>query len=57
RDATGASDHDIAQFVEQVLGRKPSTAEAAELRTFAGQHGVPTLARVLFNSNEFLYVE
>ncbi len=52
-----AIDQDIAQLVEQVLGRKPSAAEATELRPFAAQNGLPSLVRVLFNSNEFLYVE
>ena len=51
------TDHDVVQLVEQVLGRKPSAVEAAELRAFAAQHGLPALVRVLFNSNEFLYVE
>ncbi len=53
----GAIDHEVAQFVEQSLGRKPSAAEVAVLRRFAEQHGAPTRVRVLFNSNEFLYVE
>ena len=52
-----ATDQKIAQLVEQVLGRKTSAAEAVELRAFAAQHGWPALVRVLFNSNEFLYVE
>ena len=57
RDSAAVSDHDVAQLVEQVLGRKPSAAETADLRAFAAQHGLPTLARVLLNSNEFLYVD
>ncbi len=52
-----ATDHDVAHLVEQILGRKASAAEAAKLRRFAEQHSRPMLARVLFNSNEFLYVE
>ena len=57
RLANKSTDHDVAQLVEQVLGRKPSAVEAAEFRRFAEQHGIPMLVRVLFNSNEFLYVE
>ena len=57
RLADKATGHDVAQLVEQVLGRKASAAEATELRRFAELHGRPMLARVLFNSNEFLYVE
>jgi hypothetical protein len=55
--AREATDQDIARLVEQVLGRKPSVAESAELQAFASQNGLPSLVRVLFNSNEFLYVE
>ncbi len=57
QNSSSVSDHDVARIVERMLGRKPSILEIAELRTFATQHGLPTLARVLFNSNEFLYVE
>jgi hypothetical protein len=51
------ANHDVAQLVEQILGRKPFTTESAELHRFAEQHGRPMLVRVLLNSNEFLYVE
>ena len=57
QNTTDVSDQDVARIVEQLFGRKPSAPELAELRMFATQHGLPTLARVLFNSNEFLYVE
>ncbi len=57
RMATKSTDHDVAKLAEQVLGRKPSAAEVAEFRAFADQHGMPSLVRVLFNSNEFLYLE
>ena len=57
QNTTSVSDQDVVQIVERMLGRKASVLEIAELRAFATQHGLPTLARVLFNSNEFLYVE
>ncbi len=57
QNTTSVSDQDVARIVERMLGRKASVLEIAELRAFATQHGLPTLARVLFNSNEFLYVE
>ncbi len=57
QSSSSVSDHDVARMVERVLGRKASELESEELRAFATQHGLPTLARVLFNSNEFLYVE
>ncbi|MBM3970382.1 MAG: DUF1553 domain-containing protein [Planctomycetes bacterium] len=57
QNTTSVSSQDVSRMVERVLGRKPSELEIAELRTFATQHGLPTLARVLFNSNEFLYID
>ncbi|NIP93757.1 MAG: DUF1553 domain-containing protein, partial [Akkermansiaceae bacterium] len=37
--------------------RHPTGSELAELTAYARQHGLAALARVLFNSNEFLFVE
>lgn len=51
------SEQTVSRLVEQTLGRKPAAAEVAELQKFASQQGLPALVRVLFNSNEFLYVE
>ncbi|MFP6769367.1 MAG: DUF1553 domain-containing protein, partial [Planctomycetaceae bacterium] len=39
------------------LGRKPSPIELDDSRRFVARHGLAALARVLFNSNEFLYVD
>ena len=41
---------------EAVLGRAPSADEAAEWATYAGRHGLANLCRLLFNSNEFMFV-
>ncbi len=38
------------------LSREPSTDEAQELRGIVEQHGLHTLCRALFNSNEFLFI-
>jgi Protein of unknown function (DUF1553) len=38
------------------LGRKPTDAEADACREVVGQHGMATLCRVIFNSNEFLFI-
>lgn len=39
------------------LGRTPSADEAARLGEFARAHGLPALCRVLFNLNEFLFID
>jgi hypothetical protein len=41
---------------EAVLGRAPSADEAAEWTTYASRHGLANLCRLLFNSNEFMFV-
>ncbi|HVX10929.1 MAG TPA: DUF1553 domain-containing protein [Pirellulales bacterium] len=39
------------------LARRPNGDETAAASDFVARHGLPALARVLFNANEFLYVE
>jgi hypothetical protein len=39
------------------FARPPTLAESRETQAFVAQHGLPALARVLFNANEFLYVD
>ncbi len=39
------------------FARPPTATEAETSLSFAKRHGLPALARVLFNSNEFLYVD
>ncbi len=46
----------VAGF-EAVTGRLPSAEEQADLLAFAEGHGLPALARVLFNLNEFVFVD
>ncbi len=38
------------------LSRKPSESEAAASLAVVREHGLPTLCRVIFNSNEFLFL-
>jgi hypothetical protein len=47
----------IALACERVWGRPPSDDERKELAAYAGKHGLANLCRVLFNSNEFLFVD
>ncbi|NBO91931.1 MAG: DUF1553 domain-containing protein, partial [Planctomycetia bacterium] len=38
-------------------GRDPIDEEIRKLESHAAKHGWPAVARILFNSNEFLFVE
>ncbi len=59
RVKTEAGD-DVAQQITQAyriaLSRDPSPEEVAECTPLVREHGLATLCRVLFNSNEFLFV-
>ncbi len=48
---------DVEDLVRRVWGRRPSAAEAEPLRGYAAKHGMANLARLLFNSNEFVFVD
>ncbi len=39
------------------LGREPTVDEVAELRTYSEAHGLDNLCRVLFNLNEFVFID
>jgi hypothetical protein len=56
-----AGDDDVAQQIQRMallaFGRSATAEEIAEWSKFSKAHGQPALARVLLNSNEFLYVE
>jgi hypothetical protein len=40
-----------------VTGRAPTEEECGEMVTFAHQHGLPALCRLLFNLSEFVFVD
>jgi hypothetical protein len=46
--------HRVQQAFERVLGRRPSNTEAQQSVELIARHGLPSLCRVLFNTNEFL---
>jgi len=52
-DPTGAA---VARAFALVLGRAPEPDEADEARRLVADHGLPALARVLFNAGEFLFI-
>ena len=47
----------IRRMFRLCFARPPTAAETQASLSFAIRHGLPALARVLFNSNEFLYVD
>ncbi len=47
----------VDRLFELAYGRSASDSEQQELTAFVDQHGLPALCRVVFNSNEFVYVE
>jgi hypothetical protein len=46
----------IRRAYEIALNRIPGSDEVADVEPMIRQHGLPTLCRVLFNSNEFLFL-
>jgi Protein of unknown function (DUF1553)/Protein of unknown function (DUF1549)/Planctomycete cytochrome C len=46
----------VALACELAWGRAPSSEVAAELAAYAERHGLANLCRLIFNSNEFMYV-
>lgn len=49
-------DAEVARAVELVWQRRPTPEEQTEFCAFARERGLAALCRVLFNSNEFLFV-
>ena len=47
----------VAEMAELVWQRPPTAAELTPLTNYAAKHGKPSLARLLFNTNEFLFVD
>ena len=46
----------IRRAYQLAFGREPELAEIQEAQAVVSEHGLPTLCRVLFNSNEFLFL-
>jgi hypothetical protein len=47
----------VTEAVRLCFGRRPTQAESERFSTYAKRHGLENLARLLFNSNEFLFVD
>ena len=50
------TDQQVSFACELVFGRQPTSAELKSLSAYARTHGLANLCRVLFNSNEFMFV-
>ena len=50
-------DKQVMLACERTWGRMPTGAEKKALAGYAAKHGLANLCRVLFNSNEFLFVD
>ncbi|MBX3423368.1 MAG: PSD1 domain-containing protein [Pirellulaceae bacterium] len=46
----------VRQVVRYIYGREPHDSEAAYMVAYARRHGLAGLCRLLFNSNEFLFI-
>lgn len=57
RDAGPDVTKQIQRAYELAFGRPTAADEVSRATRFAADHGLPALCRVLFNANEFLYVE
>jgi len=47
----------VRQLFERAYGRSPAAEESRDCEALVGQYGLAALCRVVFNSNEFLYVD
>ncbi len=52
-----ANDEAVSKMVMKAIVREPDKAETQMLSDLAKQHGLTAVARVIFNLNEFLYVD
>ena len=57
RSAGSNVDERIRHGFRLALGRDPSPEEALELATNAARHGLENSARIILNSNEFIFVD
>ena len=46
----------VSLAYELALGRPPTPAELAELTAYARKHALANLCRLIFNSNEFMFL-
>ena len=52
-----STDKRVDYAFQLLTGRTPSLEERVQLTTYADQHGLPALCRLLFNLSEFVFVD
>ena len=57
RERTADSSQQLALAFELLLGRAPSEDEAGLLLPYAKPHGAEKLVLLLFNTNEFMFID
>jgi hypothetical protein len=57
REAGNSIDKRVALVIRLAYGRPAGDDETRLASHFAKEHGLPALCRVVFNSNEFVFVE
>jgi hypothetical protein len=56
-DAPGEPRRQIERGYHLAYARQPEAAEVEQAQAFVAEHGLAAFCRVIFNSNEFLYVD
>ena len=56
-ESAAAAAGNIRSLVRNILRRDPSIEEAQEFHDFVEKHSLSALARILLNSNEFLFID
>ncbi|MEI7698263.1 MAG: PSD1 and planctomycete cytochrome C domain-containing protein [Planctomycetia bacterium] len=54
---TMSTDEQLNLAWKLLTGREPESSELSSLKTYAEQHGLPALCRLLLNLNEFVFVD
>ena len=57
KEAGEAPRKQIARAYAWTFGRKPQQEETKEALAYLQEHGLPALCRILFNANEFLFLQ
>ena len=57
REAAGGVEKQVALVFQLAYGRTAGDDEIGRASRFAEEHGLPALCRVVFNSNEFVFVQ
>ena len=55
-EAGGEVGHQVKRAFRLALGRAPTKVESKASEKLVREHGLPLLCRVLFNTNEFVFV-